>query len=209
MQRILLVDDHPVIRRGLRQILSDGIAGCEIGEAEDARAALTTLGAGHWDLVVLDLTMPGRSGIDLLAELKHRYPRLPVLVLSVQPEEHYALRSLRAGAAGYLSKDVAPDELVTAVTKVIAGGRYITEWLADRLAELVAGRPVEEPHELLSDREFDIFRAIAAGKPVDEIAREMHLSSKTVSTYRTRMLDKLGVSSDAEVMRYAHARHIL
>ena len=205
MYRVLLVDDHAVVRKGMKAVLEDGLPGIAVSEAPDGDVALAALGdTPPFDAVVLDLTMPGRSGIDLLAEIKHRHPKLPVLIMSLHGEEQFALRALRAGASGYLTKAAAPELLVTAVTKVIRGGRYISEALADRLAADVGGREqVGAPHERLSDREFEVMRGLASGQSVSEIAEHMHLSVKTVSTYRTRLLDKMGMETNADVTRYA------
>jgi DNA-binding NarL/FixJ family response regulator len=202
MQRVLLVDDHAVVRRGVRAILEDHLPGIAIAEAGNGDEALAAL-ANPFDAVVLDLSMPGRDGFDLLAEIKHRLPKLPVLIMSLHGEEQFALRALRAGAAGYLTKSTAPEQLVAAVTKVLRGGRYISESLADRLAADVGVQAVGSPHERLSDREFDVMRGIASGRSVSEIAAQMHLSVKTVSTYRARLLDKMGMTSNAELTRYA------
>ncbi len=202
MYRVLLVDDHPVVRKGMKSILADGVPGIvvlEAGSGDEALAVLET----PLDVVVLDLSMPGRSGIDLLTEIKHRYPKLPVLIMSLYGEEQFAVRALRAGAAGYLTKAVAPENLVSAVVKVARGGRYVTETLAERLAADVGGRTVAAPHERLSHREFEVMCAIASGKTASEIAAAMHLSVKTVSTYRARLLEKMGMSSNAELTRYA------
>lgn len=201
MIRLLLVDDHAVVRRGIRAILEDQLSGVVVSEASNGDEALAALEAA-FDGVVLDLSMPGRSGIDLLAEIKHRWPKLPVLIMSLHAEDHFAVRALRAGASGYLTKAAAPDELVEAVLKVTRGGKYITEALAERLAADLGGRP-DVPHERLSDREFDVMRGIAAGSTVGEIAAQMHLSVKTVSTYRTRLLEKMGMTSNAELTKYA------
>jgi DNA-binding NarL/FixJ family response regulator len=201
MMRLLLVDDHAVVRRGIRAILEDQLSGVAVSEASSGDEALAALETA-FDGVVLDLSMPGRSGIDLLAEIKHRWPKLPVLIMSLHAEDHFAVRALRAGASGYLTKAAAPDELVEAVLKVTRGGKYITEALAERLAADLGGRP-EVPHERLSDREFDVMRGIAAGNTVGEIAAQMHLSVKTVSTYRTRLLEKMGMTSNAELTKYA------
>jgi DNA-binding NarL/FixJ family response regulator len=152
---------------------------------------------------VLDLSMPGRSGLDLLAEIKHRHPTVPVLIMSLHGEEQFAVRALRAGASGYLTKSAAPEQRVTAITKLLRGGRYISDTLAERLAADVGGASTSTPHERLSDREFDVMRGIASGKAVSEIAAQMHLSVKTVSTYRTRLLDKMGMTTNAELTRYA------
>ena len=202
MYRILLVDDHAVVRRGVRAILEDELAGVRVAEAADGDQALAAI-EQPLDAVVLDLSMPGRSGIDLLREMKHRKPRLPVLVMSLHAEEQFAVRALRAGASGYLGKSAAPEHLVPAITKVAAGGRYITESLAERLAAQIARPAAGAPHERLSDREFDVMRGLASGSSVSEIAAEMHLSVKTVSTYRARLLEKMGMTSNAELTRYA------
>jgi DNA-binding NarL/FixJ family response regulator len=198
MHRLLLVDDHAVVRRGVRAILEDQLSAVHVREASNGEEALAALD-GALDAVVLDLSMPGRSGLDLLAEIKHRQPKLPVLIMSLHAEEQFAIRALRAGASGYLTKSAAPEQLVAAVTKIVRGGRYISERIAERLAEGAGA----SPHEQLSDREFDVMRGIASGKTVSEIAVQMHLSVKTVSTYRTRLLDKMGMSTNAELTRYA------
>jgi DNA-binding NarL/FixJ family response regulator len=204
MARVLLVDDHPVVRKGLKAILEDHMGAVAVEEAGDGDTALAVLGAGApFDAVVLDLSMPGRSGIDLLAEIKHRQPKLPVLIMSLHGEEQFAVRALRAGASGYLTKAAAPDQLVAAVAKIMRGGRYVSEELAERLAADVGGHAAAAPHERLSDREFEVMRGIASGKSVSEIAEQMHLSVKTVSTYRTRLLEKMGMSTNAELTRYA------
>lgn len=202
MHRILLVDDHVVVRRGVRAILEDNFADVVVAEAGNGTEALAAL-AETFDAVVLDLSMPGRSGFDLLHEIKHRHPKLPVLIMSLHGEEQFAVRALRAGASGYLTKSAAPEQLVTAIMKVIRGGRYVSETLAERLAADVGGAAPESPHERLSDREFDVMRGIASGSSVSEIAAQMHLSVKTVSTYRTRLLEKMGMSNNAELTRYA------
>ena len=203
MFRILLVDDHAVVRRGVRAILEDQLPGANVAEAADGEAALAAL-ADPYDAMVLDLSMPGRSGIDLLTEIKHRHPSLPVLIMSLHGEEQFAVRALRAGASGYLTKSTAPEQLVAAVTKIARGGRYVSEALAERLAAgLGDGGAASNPHERLSDREFDVMRGIASGKSVSDIAADMRLSVKTVSTYRARLLDKMGMENNAELTRYA------
>lgn len=202
MYRVLLVDDHEVVRKGIRAILEDRCSPIEIEEAGSGDAALRVLEA-PCDAVILDLSMPGRSGIDLLAEIKHRHPKLPVLILSLHGEEQFAVRALRAGAAGYLTKAAAPEQLVTAFEKIVRGGRYITETLADRLAASAGGDPTIAPHDRLSNREFEVMRGIASGESVGEIAARMHLSVKTVSTYRTRLLEKMGMQTNSELTRYA------
>ena len=199
--RILLVDDHAVVRSGIRTILEDHLESVEVTEAANGEAALEQLGSGPPDVVVLDLSMPGRSGIDLLAEIKHRHPKLPVLILSFHAEEHFAVRALRAGAAGYLAKSAAPEELVAAVTKVCRGGRYVTEGVAERLAAGLDNAGAL--HDSLSDREFDVLRGLASGQSVSDLAAQLHLSVKTISTYRSRLLEKMGMASNAELTRYA------
>ncbi len=205
MVRVLLVDDHPVVRKGMKAILEDHMGSITVEEAGDGDSALVAIDkSAPFDAIVLDLSMPGRSGIDLLAEVKHRLPKVPVLIMSLHGEEQFAVRALRAGASGYLTKAAAPDQLVAAVTKIMRGGRYISEGLAERLAADVGGeRTANAPHERLSDREFEVMRGIASGKQVSEIAEQMHLSVKTVSTYRTRLLEKMGMSTNAELTRYA------
>ena len=202
MNRVLLVDDHAVVRRGVRAILEDHFASVTIEEAGSADDALAAL-ARPFDMVVLDLSMPGRDGFDLLAEIKHRVPKTPVLIMSLHSEDQFAMRALRAGAAGYLTKSAAPEQLIAAVTKIIRGGKYISETLAERLATDAASGGGDSPHERLSDREFDVMRGIASGNSVSEIAAQMHLSVKTVSTYRARLLEKMGMSTNAELTRYA------
>jgi DNA-binding NarL/FixJ family response regulator len=201
MYRVLLVDDHDVVRRGIRAILDDRFAGIAVAEASNGDAALAAL-ADPFDVVILDLSMPGRSGIDLLAEIKHRHPRLPVLIMSLFGEEQFAVRALRAGAAGYLTKSAAPEQLIGAFERVVRGGRYVSEALAERLA-LAAGGELGAPHDRLSDREFEVMRGIASGETVGEIAERMHLSAKTISTYRARLLDKMRMATNSELTRYA------
>lgn len=202
MQRVLLVDDHTVVRRGVRAIVEDNMPGIELAEAGNGDEALALLDE-KFDAVVLDLSMPGRDGFDLLAEIKHRHPKLPVLIMSLHGEEQFALRTLRAGASGYLTKSTAPEQLVTALTKVLRGGRYVSEALAEQLAAGIGEPAAGSPHERLSDREFDVMRGIASGRSVSEIAAQMHLSVKTVSTYRARLLEKMNMSTNAELTRYA------
>jgi DNA-binding NarL/FixJ family response regulator len=201
--RVLLVDDHAIVRKGMGAILAGGIPGLAIEQAGSGDEALTALDKARFDVVVLDLSMPGRSGIDLLAEIKHRHAALPVLIMSLHAEEQFAVRALRAGASGYLPKSSAPEDMVAAVRKVAGGGRYVSEKLAERLAAEAAGQAAQAPHERLSDREFEVLRGIASGKAVGQIADEMHLSVKTVSTYRTRLLEKMGLATNAELTRYA------
>ena len=202
MYRVLLADDHEVVRKGIRAILEDRCSPIEIAEAGTGDAALALLDKQPFDAAVLDLSMPGRSGIDLLAEVKHRHPKLPVLILSLYTEEQFALRALRAGASGYVTKAAASEQLVAAFEKIVRGGKYITDTLAERIASQ-AGGETGAPHDRLSDREFEVMRGIASGESVGEIAVRMHLSVKTVSTYRTRLLEKMHMETNAELTRYA------
>jgi len=182
MIRVLIVDDHAIVRRGLRALLSDELRGAAFGEASDAQEALKELRREKWDVALLDITLPGKSGLDLLKELKAARPRLPVLVLSVHPEDQFAVRALKAGAEGYLTKDSAPEELVKAIRKVLAGGRYVSPTLAEKLASNVGKDFTRMPHETLSDREYEIMCLIASGQTVTEIAGELSLSVKTSRT---------------------------
>jgi two-component system, NarL family, invasion response regulator UvrY len=201
MYRVLLVDDHDVVRKGIRAILEDRFAAIDIREASGGDEALDALSA-PFDAVVLDLSMPGRSGIDLLAEIKHRHPKLPVLIMSLHGEAQFAVRALRAGAAGYLTKSAASEQLITAFERIVRGGRYISEAVAERLA-VAAGGDAGAPHDRLSDREFEVMRGIASGESVSEIAGRIHLSVKTVSTYRARIMEQTGFRSNAEMISYA------
>ena len=203
MMRVLIVDDHAVVRRGLRGLLSDEFQGAVFGEAADAAQALNQLRVAKWDIALLDLTLPGKSGLDLLKELKAEWPRLPVLVLSGHPEDQFAVRVLKAGAGGYMTKESAPEELAKAIRKILAGGRYVSAALAETLALGVKQDLTRTPHETLSDREYEVMSHIAAGKTVTEIADELSLSAKTISTYRTRVLQKLGVKNSAKIVQYA------
>ena len=208
MLKFLLADDHAVVRRGVRQILEDAY-GATFGEATNATEALELVWKEPWDVVILDVTMPGRSGLDVLKEIKQSKPRLPVLVLSMHPEDQFAVRVLKAGAAGYLNKDSAPEALVSAVKKVMSGGRYISPALAEQLASAVSFDASRPRHERLSDREFEVFKLIASGRAVGEVAAELSLSAKTISTYRTRLLEKMGLQTNAELTRYAFENRLV
>jgi DNA-binding NarL/FixJ family response regulator len=203
MTRILIADDHEVVRRGLKDILAEAFDRLKVGEAANAHEALEAVRKQEWDIVLLDINMPGRSGLEVLEELKRDLPRLPVLVLSVFPEADYAVRALKMGAAGYLTKQSASDELLAAVRKALAGGKYVTASLAEKLAASLAGQDAAAPHEALSNRELQVLRMIATGKTIKEIAAELCLSEKTVGTYRTRISDKLGLGTNVELTRYA------
>src|SRR6266576_654729 len=201
--KILIVDDHAVVRQGLRHILADEFRRAEFGEARNATDALNRVWKEKWDTVVLDITMPGRSGFEVLREVKRAKPKLPVLVLSMHPEDQFAVRVLKSGASGYMTKESAPEELVGAIKKLLAGGRYVSPSLAEKMASYLAIDTPNPPHERLSDREFAVLRMIASGKTVGQIAVELSLSVKTVSTYRTRILEKMGMASNAELTHYA------
>jgi len=203
MLKLLIADDHSVVRRGLRQILEETTDIVVGDEAVDGNEVLEKVRAGTWDALVLDITMPGRSGLDILKVVKSEFPRLPVLILSMHAQEQFAARVLKAGAAGYLPKESAPEELVKAVRKICAGGKYITTEQAENLVSHFSGQDDRPPHELLSDREYEVLRLIASGKAVSQIALELKLSVKTVSTYRTRLLEKMGMKNNAELTHYA------
>jgi DNA-binding NarL/FixJ family response regulator len=203
MIRFLIVDDHAIVRRGLRELLSDEFRGAAFGEASDARQALEQLRENKWDVALLDIALPGKSGLDLLKELKAEWPELPVLVLSAHPEDQFAVRVLKAGAGGYMTKESAPEELAKAIRKILAGGRYVSPALAEKLALRVTKDLTRTPHETLSDREYEVMSRIASGRTVTEIAEELSLSPKTISTYRARVLEKLGVKNSAEIVLYA------
>jgi two-component system invasion response regulator UvrY len=201
--RVLIADDHAVFRRGLRETLAEAFSKVTFGEARTAQEAVEHVRRQDWDVIILDISMPGKSGLDILDELKRLRPKLPILLLSMHPEEQFARRALKGGAAGYLTKESVPEELKEAVRKVVMGGRYVSATLAEKLAvDLRAG--ADTPlHELLSDREFQVLRMIASGKTVKDIADELSLSVKTVSTYRARILEKSGMKTNAELIRYA------
>ena len=203
MTRILIADDHELLRRGLRTILAEAFPDLVVGEAADARQALAAAAKQSWDVVLLDINMPGRSGLDALQDLKRLHPQMPVVVLSVFPEKDYAIRAFKLGASGYVSKQSASGELLAAVRKALAGGRYVTPLLAEALAATVAGEAPAVPHELLSNRELQVLRLVALGKPLKEIAAELSLSEKTIGTYRMRISQKIGLSTIVELARYA------
>jgi len=203
MIRVLIADDHAVVRQGLKQILRDTREMIVAGEAVNGQEVLEKVRAAAWDVVILDISMPGHSGLDILKELKCERPTLPVLVLSMYSEDQFAMRVLKAGASGYLTKDSAPDELVKAIRKVVSGGKYVSPFLAEKLAFEIGMDSSKLPHETLSDREFQVLRMIATGKAVKEIAAELSLSVKTISTYRARLLQKMNLTTNAELIHYA------
>jgi len=207
--KILIADDHPVVRAGLKELLSGAFGKLTFTEAKTAQETIEMASKEEWSLVIPDVSMPGRSGIDILSDLKRAQPKLPVLVLSMHPEEQFARRALKAGASAYMTKETVPEELVKAVRKVLAGGRYVSAALAEKLASDLREGTNLTPHEILSDREFQILQMIASGKTVTNIAEELALSVKTVSTYRARVLEKTGMRNNAELIRYAIENHLV
>ena len=209
MIRILIADDHAIVRRGLKQIVSEQADMIVASEAENAREVLDLVRTQEWDVVVLDINMPGRNGLEVLKELKRENPKLTVLILSIHPEDQYGVRVLKAGASGYLTKDSAPDELVLAIRKVHRGGKYISASLAETLVYELVAQTDRPRHETLSDREYQVMTMIASGKTVGEIGEELSLSVKTISTYRTRVLGKMNMRTNAELTQYAIQNQLL
>ena len=203
MLRVLIVEDHEIMRRGLKEVFADAFPDLYVGEAENSRSALAWLMTQEWDIVVLDINIPGRSGLEVLEDVKRLRPGTPVLVLSQYPEDEFAIRSFKLGAAGYLNKSRASDELLAAVRKVLAGGKYVTASLAEKLVATLGNDLQHEPHENLSNRELQVLQMLATGNTIKEIAAELAVSEKTVSTYRSRIVQKLRLTTDAELTRYA------
>jgi two-component system, NarL family, invasion response regulator UvrY len=201
--QIVIADDHPIVLKGLKEILGDEPDMKIVGEGQNGQNLLDLVQKYACDIVIMDITMPGRGGLDVLRELKQAHPRLPVLILSMHSEDQYGVRALKAGAAGYLTKESAPDRLIGAVRKIAAGGKYITPTLAEKLAFDLERGSDRTPHEGLSDREYQVMTLIASGKTVGDIAGELNLSVKTISTYRTRILEKMKMKSNAELTYYA------
>jgi DNA-binding NarL/FixJ family response regulator len=203
MTRVLIADDHEIVRHGLRDIFTTRLGKVAVSEAKDAGEAINLLIKEDWDLVLLDINMPGRSGLEVLEEAKRLRPKTPVLVLTSYPEEQFALRAFKLGASGYITKQTVSDELITAVQHVLAGGKYVTASLAERLASCLGDEGEQAPHEALSNRELQVLRLIALGKSMKVIADELALSEKTVATYRTRISEKTGLKTNVEIARYA------
>lgn len=203
MTRVLIADDHEIVRCGLREILIRRLGNVDVGEAKDGGEAINRLIQETWDVVLLDINMPGRSGLEVLEEARRLRPSTPVLLLTSYPEEQFALRAFKLGAAGYVTKQEASDQLITAVQRALAGGKYVTPTLAERLATCVGAGGKEEPHEALSHRELQVLRFIAVGRTIKEIAAELNLSEKTVATYRSRISEKAGLKTNVEIARYA------
>lgn len=201
--RVLIADDHPIFRAGLKETLLKDRAVDFVGEAEDGHKALQLARKHRWDAVVLDITMPGKEGLEVLQELRRERPKLPVLILSAHPEDQLALRLLKAGAAGYVTKDKAPEILLNALRKVVRGGKYVSESLGEKAVLQLASETAKPLHETLSNREYQVLVMIAAGKAIKQIAKELFLSVRTVSTYRARVLGKLNLRTNAELIRYA------
>ena len=199
---VLIADDHAIVRQGLKQILSDTEDLLVTGEADDGAEALNLARQQPWDVFLLDVSMPNRNGIDTLKQLKKEFPRLPVLILSMHPEEQYAIRALKAGASGYLTKQSAPELLVTAIRQVASGKKYLSPAVAQQLAEAISDNSDKSPHERITDREYQVLVMIAAGKTLTQVAEQLNLGVATVSTYRARLLEKMGLKSTAELIRY-------
>jgi len=209
MLRILIADDHTVVRKGLKQILEDQFEGILIEEVPNAETLIEAVHTASWDVVVSDINMPGKSGLDALKEIRVNFPELPVLILSMHPEEHYALRVLKSGASGYLSKDSASEELVKAVEKVLSGKKYFSPFVLEQLASNVDTDMSKSAYELLSNREFDVMKLLASGKSVSDIAEKLQLSVTTVSTYRTRVMAKTGLKTNSDLTKYALENQLL
>lgn len=203
MIKILIADDHAIVRQGLKQIVALNDEMMIVGEARNAAELLNLIRNNPVDVVILDISMPGRNGLETLKDIKRQYPTLPVIILSMYPEDQYAVRVFKSGAAGYMTKESAPDELVKAIEKAYHGGKYISPQVAELLADHIETNTLEIPHKFLSDREFEVFNLLASGKTVGQIADELNLSVKTISTYRTRILEKMGMTTNAELTRYA------
>jgi DNA-binding NarL/FixJ family response regulator len=208
--KILIVDDHAVVRRGVAQILTDAFQRIEIGEADSGKSGLAAVKKEHWDVVILDINLPDRKGLEVLRTLKADYPQLPVMILSLHPEEQYALRAIKAGASAYLTKQTAPEELVAALKQVLKGRMVVSAFLAERLSDALSkDHPTIQTHQTLSSREFDVLRKLAQGQSLREIAHQLTLSVKTVSTYRARLLDKLHLKTTADLIRHALDHHLV
>ncbi|MCY7344912.1 MAG: response regulator transcription factor [Pyrinomonadaceae bacterium] len=203
MIKILIADDHAVVRQGLRQIVAADNQMTIVGEARNGGELLDLINGNPVDVIVLDISMPGRNGLETLKDIKRLYPNLPVIILSMYPADQYAVRVFKSGAAGYMTKESAPEELVQAIRKAHLGGKYISPQIAELLAEYVETKTLEAPHKSLSDREFEVFNLLASGKTVGQIADGLNLSVKTISTYRTRILEKMAMTTNAELTRYA------
>jgi len=209
MLKILIADDHAIVRKGLKQILIEEYPSVVVGEVADTEGLMTEIVNHSWNIVICDMNMPGRSGLDALNQLKQVAPQLPVLIMSIYPEDQYALRAIKAGAAGYLAKETIHDDIIKAIQTVQLGKKFITPAVAEKLADAFNNNMDKQPHDLLSDREFDVFKLLASGKSVSEIAGQLSLSTTTVSTYRSRILEKMGIRSNADLTPYALERKLI
>ncbi|HEX6181886.1 MAG TPA: response regulator transcription factor [Chitinophagaceae bacterium] len=209
MLRILIADDHAIVRKGLKLILQEAYPSSQIEEANDAESVIQLTLTSEWDIIICDLSMPGRSGLDVAQHVKQNFPKLPVLILSMHAEEQYAVRALRAGAAGYIRKDASTDELIRAVHRVLQGRKYVSAFLAEKMASELDQDTTKPSHQTLSDREFHVFKLIAEGKSVSEIADQLSLSITTVSTYRARILAKMDMRTNADLIRYAIENNLI
>src|SRR5215510_6634071 len=209
MLKILIADDHAVVRRGLKQILLEEYPSAVIGEVADAESLLAEVVNEEWNIVITDMNMPGRSGLDALTQIKQIAPQVPVLVMSMYPEDQYALRVLKAGASGYLGKDNIHYDIIRAIQAVQLGKKFITPAVAEKLADTLGEDKTQQPHEALSDREFEVLKLLAYGKAVSDIATQLSLSATTVSTYRARIMEKMNMRTNAELTRYALEKKLI
>ena len=209
MIRLAIADDHPIVRQGLRRIAADDAAISVVGEAATATELFTVLASVAIDVVLLDVSMPGPTFVETLKELRETHPTVKILVISAHPEDQWAMRALRAGAAGYLTKDHSPEQLVGAIRRVARGGKYVSESMAEKLAGMLDNGRAPAPHETLSDREFEVLRALGSGMMVKDVALQLRLSAKTVSTYRARLKEKMGLESQADIVRYVTLHELL
>ena len=209
MLRVLIADDHAIVRKGLKQLLLEEYPNAVTDEVDDAESLISKVMTSNWDVVVCDLNMPGRSGLDALKQIKQSFPKLPVLIMSMYPEDQYGVRVLKAGASGYLGKDSIHHDFIKAIQCVIQGKKFITASIAEKLADAIEEGNEQLPHENLSDREFDVFKLLASGKTVSEIADQLSLSSTTVSTYRSRILEKMNMKTNAEITRYGIEKNLI
>lgn len=211
MLRILVADDHTIFREGLKRVLEEQQELRVAGEAEDGWKALREIRRQCYDIILLDISMPGKDGLEVLKQIRAENILVPVLILSMYPEEQYALRALKAGASGYLTKESAPEELLEAIRKITNGGKYISSSIAEKLADALTfkGSKTDNPHELLSDREYQVLCMIGAGKTVTDIGAELSLSVKTIATYRSRILEKTGLKNNSEIIRYVVRKNLI
>jgi two-component system, NarL family, invasion response regulator UvrY len=209
MIRILLADDHAIVRKGLKQLILDEFPSAEVGEVGDVESLVASVMKGKWDVIVSDISMPGRSGVEALYQIKEINPSIPVLIMSMHPEDQYALRVLKAGASGYLNKDSVHEELIPAIQMVRNGRKYITPAIAQKLVGAISSGTDKQLHEFLSDREFDVLKMLASGKSVSDIAHQLSLSATTVSTYRARILEKMRMKTNADLTRYAIEKKLI